>query len=96
MAATAAYSADVLMSSAGVDANQQQWEYSVPIRQDVRLFFRFFLVMFVMLTICRAPIAVPSPDPLMIPPIASLETAIPRSPGAPPCRDMPTSMTPIT
>ena len=42
MAATAAYSADVLMSSAGVDANQQQWEYSVPIRQDVRL-FAFFL-----------------------------------------------------
>ena len=41
MAVTAAYSADALMSSAGVDANQQQWEYSVPVRQDVRLFANF-------------------------------------------------------
>ncbi|RJE26416.1 hypothetical protein PHISCL_01217 [Aspergillus sclerotialis] len=33
-AATAAYSADVLTSSATVDGHHQQWEYAVPTRQD--------------------------------------------------------------
>lgn len=46
MATTAAYSADVLIPSGGVDASQHQWEYSVPVRHDVRvnplcLFFPF-------------------------------------------------------
>lgn len=36
MAATAAYSADVLVSSGGVHGSQTHWEYSVPVRQDVR------------------------------------------------------------
>lgn len=39
MATTAGYSADVLIPSGGVDASQHQWEYSVPIRQDVRSSF---------------------------------------------------------
>lgn len=36
MATTATYSADVLVSSGGVNGSQTQWEYSVPVRQDVR------------------------------------------------------------
>ena len=44
MATTAGYSADVLIPSGGVDASQHQWEYSVPIRQDVRCLSSFLVL----------------------------------------------------
>lgn len=34
MATTAAYSADILMPSGGVNGGQAQWDYSVPVRED--------------------------------------------------------------
>lgn len=42
MATAAAYSADILMPSGGVNGAQAQWDYSVPVREDVRPLSLFF------------------------------------------------------
>ena len=94
MATTAAYSADVLISSGGVDANQHQWEYSVPIRHDVRVNYPclFFFLFFsgsrsLADSYHRASTALPSRVLPMIPAAESPGIAIPKSREVPPCQD---------